>query len=260
MLAQLCHKLPSRSDQQIIEALRGYCVIDSAADGGAADWLAKRLQAARKQWEAVQAIERAEGRVYYDSASDESGEAPPTGKPSAPARLRELLGDDFFDTVLAAEANVASERSGPEWHTMFHAIERLSDLPHLRRVTIKSNDARDEELTSLKGLTELRTLAYRNSILGAQITHVGALTQLRVLHFSATLMRDEALEQLKGMTNLRELDLGMTALTDAGLEHLKGLTNLRALTFDSTKVSEEGVKELRKALPNCKISWSATKR
>ncbi len=143
---------------------------------------------------------------------------------------------------------------------MFHAIERLSDLPHLRRVTIKSNDARDEELTSLKGLTELRTLAYRNSILGAQITHVGALTQLRVLHFSATLMRDEALEQLKGMTNLRELDLGMTALTDAGLEHLKGLTNLRALTFDSTKVSEEGVKELRKALPNCKISWSATKR
>ena len=161
-----------------------------------------------------------------------------TGKPSAPARLRELLGDDFFDTVLAAEASVASERSGPERYIVFHAIEHLSDLPHLRRLTIKSNDARDEELASFKGLTELRTLAYRMHA-GAQVTHV-ARTQLRVLHFSATLMRDEALEQLKGMTNLRELDLGMTALTDAGLEHLKGLTNLRVLTFDSTKVQRGG--------------------
>ena len=142
---------------------------------------------------------------------------------------------------------------------MVQAIEHLSDLPYLRRATIESNDARDEELTSLNGLTELRTLSYTNTMLGAHVTHVGALTQLRVLHFSCVLMGDDAMKQLKGMTNLRELDLGLTTVSDAGLEHLNGLTNLRSLTLYSWNVTDQGVKTLQKALPNCKITWSPNK-
>ena len=69
---------------------------------------------------------------------------------------------------------MASERFGPERGLMFQAIEHLSDLPHLRRLTIESNDARDEELTSLKGLTELRTLSYTNTMLGCPCNPRGA--------------------------------------------------------------------------------------
>ena len=59
VLSQLRGKFPGKTDEQIVRVLRGDCPVDSSGDQKAADWLAKRLQAARKQWEAVRAIESA---------------------------------------------------------------------------------------------------------------------------------------------------------------------------------------------------------
>jgi hypothetical protein len=46
-----------------------------------------------------------------------------------------------------------------------------------------------------------------------------------------------------------------TQIGDAGLEHLKALNNLRFVRLNHTKISDVGLAELKKALPNCRISW-----
>ena len=61
-------------------------------------WFACRMQKARRQREAVEAIERAGGLVIYDWQSSGFG-FEPSAEPSAPKWARTLLGDDFFGGV-----------------------------------------------------------------------------------------------------------------------------------------------------------------
>ena len=91
------------------------------------------------------------------------------------------------------------------------------------------------------------------------LVNIAKLNNLRRLILSGSRVTDAGMVQLKGLTRLMCLDLSQTKVGDAGLEHLKGLANLRSLTLYSTDVTDGGVKKLQKALPNCKILWSATK-
>jgi hypothetical protein len=57
-------------------------------------WLAVKLQRARRQQEAVEALAKAQCSAWYDYESENQFAEPPT-----PRWLRELLGDDFFFDV-----------------------------------------------------------------------------------------------------------------------------------------------------------------
>ena len=84
VLSELRRRFPGKSDDQIIEILRSYISIDPSGGGQGQDWLAYRLQRARNQWQAVRAIQKNEGTVYYDYEIDKSDELIKGAKPSGP--------------------------------------------------------------------------------------------------------------------------------------------------------------------------------
>ena len=63
-------------------------------------WLGVKMQQARKQREAVEAIEKLGGWVHYDYQVDQSGRWHFGAVPPGPAWLRNGLGEDFFSTVV----------------------------------------------------------------------------------------------------------------------------------------------------------------
>lgn len=172
-------------------------------------WFAVRMQRAKRQREAVEAIAKTATRVRYDYHARLSQGA----KPPDPLRLRKLLGDDFFSDVVV--------------------------------VGLKS-DAGDAELEYFQRLTELRSLGLSDTqITDAGLEHLKGMTSLKWLNLARTQVSDAGLEHLKGLTSLETLWLTRTQVTDAGLEHLEGLTSLQELELDQTQVTDAGLVHLK---------------
>jgi hypothetical protein len=170
-------------------------------------WLAVKMDQARKQREAVEAIVEAGGEVELDYEHDRPAE------PLPPAWLRKLLGDEFFRDVVCV------------------------------RLT---RDCGDGELEHLKGLTKLEYLSLDGTrITDAGLVHVKGLTNLKYLYLDGTRVTDVGLEPLKGLTKLKHLFLSDTQLTDAGLADLKGLTKLEYLYLDGTRITDAGLVHLK---------------
>jgi hypothetical protein len=185
-------------------------------------WFAVRMQRARQQKAAVEEIRNLGGDVQYDYEVQQSGTPLPNAGPHGPVWLRDLLGEDFFASVVD--------------------------------VSLPCSSVTDAGMENLRGFTNLQTLTLgRKNVTGAGWEHLKGLTQLRTLDLPYGEVTDAGLEHLKGLTQLQELDLGATPVTDAGLVHLKGLTKLQLLDITHTHVTDGGVKTLQQALPKCKI-------
>ena len=156
-------------------------------------WIAVKMQTARRQKEAVEAIRKLGGRVEYDYEVDQSGNPISYASPPEPVWLRNMLGEDFFATVVD--------------------------------VSLDNSSVTDAALEHLKGLTQLQWLALDGTpVTDAGLKHLKNLTRLQWLGLDATQVTDAGLEHLKRLSRLQSLGLGNTEVTDAGLEHLKGLT------------------------------------
>jgi hypothetical protein len=81
------------------------------------------------------------------------------------------------------------------------------------------------------------------------LSHVGRLSELRVLFLDASEVTDGGLAHLDRLVKLRQLLIGSAHVTDAGLVHLKRLSNLSVLTLIDTQVTDAGLAHL-KELPN----------
>jgi hypothetical protein len=189
-------------------------------------WLAVRMERARKQKEAVEAIEEAGGYVHYDyecdyyeqfdSASDFLQAKRP--KSPWPIWLRPILGDDFL-----------------------HSVVEVALVPRL-----------------LYGFSSLSS--YDPPIGGPLVTEgdldlLQRFPRLRRLSIDHKLLTDSAAQKLAMFSELRYLSLEATGITDDGLEHIGGMTNLRELWLYETEVTPEGVKKLQEALPDCEIVY-----
>ena len=86
----------------------------------------------------------------------------------------------------------------------------------------------------------------------SDVTPLAAMTSLKRLNLAVTLVK--GVTPLAGLTSLEELDLSGTLVTD--VTPLAGLTSLKVLGLKNTPVSRNDYETLRKALPNCEISWS----
>jgi len=192
-------------------------------------WLETKMNAARKQREAMDWIEKAGGGVFYDY------ELP------GPVWLRNLVGNVTW--VQPGKSGVSDA-----W------LEHLKGLTQLRILDLNHTNVSNVGLDHLKGLPQLQQLRLDSTnVSDAGLQHLEGLTQLQELHLDHTKITDAGLQHLKGLAQLRWLDLDNTTISDAGLQHLKLSTRLQWLILWNTNVTDAGVKKLQKALPNSKI-------
>jgi hypothetical protein len=159
-------------------------------------WPIKRANVQRR---AVAALRKADSRAYlaYDFEYSADGRVRPNASPWAPAWLRRLIGDEFFQEVDTVSLQ------GP--------------------VT-------DATMATLEGLQWLRILHLRDSSrIGDGLVHLRGMRNLERLHLCGPAITDAGLVNLRDLAKLRHLDLEATSVTDAGLAHLSVLNELKAI-------------------------------
>jgi hypothetical protein len=122
-------------------------------------WLGVVVNRASEQREAVKAIEALGGVVLYDWHLSHFGNSP-TWKPQGPGRLRQFVGDDFFQTV---EEVYLMHPSFPLEHAISELILHCRRLRSLKTVIIfntVSEETASELNARLRGC-EIRLLGNR---------------------------------------------------------------------------------------------------
>jgi hypothetical protein len=153
-MAELRSKFAGKNDDEIVQVLRSYASPDRSADRNAATWLAKRLDRAKKQRKAIEAVEKLRGGVFYDYQKG-SSICRPAGEPRAPGWLRRLLGDQFFADVVGigfSGDNVANE-----------ALANLRAFPNLEFVMLNCPKVDNGGLAHLVGFPHLNLLEIRET-------------------------------------------------------------------------------------------------
>lgn len=117
-----------------------------------ASWLAVEMKKAREQGEAINKIEREDfgAWIQYDYERDQSGGVLINATPTAPEWLRNLLGDDFFVSVLVISLGQAE--------LLDEEMEPLESLTSLQQLELYDNHVTDKGLKYFKGLRNLRRL------------------------------------------------------------------------------------------------------
>ena len=231
-------------------------------------WLGFKVNAARRQKEAVDAITKAGGQVSYDyqmvpvkagTTDDFSIDADASS--IYPAWLRHLFGEDYFRSAV----NVTFLGGTiPEAD-----LARLADLPDVRSIYFcqlnvsptglaAPRHLQDSDLAVFRHLRELRDLNLLSTdINGAGLEFLASLKHLRRLHLTNLPIGDAGMKLIGKLTALEtayvEPRKGF-AITDAGLKYLTSLTRLRDLDLSETAVTPEGIRELQNSLPNTKIT------
>jgi hypothetical protein len=145
-------------------------------------WFLLRLHRAGVQRQAVEAITKLGGSVFYNCQYDGQGHIRSAGPPGA-NWLRNLLGADFFgrvDGVVLVEVG---------------RLERLGNFGFLSRPCPKLTDA---GLVHLETLSSLQWLVLSNARVGdAGLAHLERLVRLERLWLDGTQVTKEGVDKLK---------------------------------------------------------------
>jgi internalin A len=153
--------------------------------GAGLGWM---VHLARVQRDAVEAIVKAGGSVYYDWELSSNGVPNPNGKLWWPGWLVDRVGVDYFSTVRQAFL-IERDLDGVAVH-----VGRLGQLERLYLTGPSMTDAR--------------------------LVHIEGLTKLRGLDLEHSKVTDAGLVHLKGLRRLEGLSLKGTKVTDAGAREL----------------------------------------
>ncbi len=164
--------------------------------------------------------------------------------PTAPAKLRERLGD----ACLARCWFVAYDyhrRSGKPTATD-DDLALLSGLTEIEMLALDGAAISDAALGHLKKLQKLHNLHVRHAPIGdAGLAHFKELGGLESLDLGGTRISDAGLLELQGFGSLILLALRDTSISDAGLENLKQAPNLQVLALDGTQITDAGLVHLK---------------
>jgi hypothetical protein len=182
----LIEYLPRRPRRYLRFSLRGTIALILLL-GALLGWLVRR---AHIQRDAVAAIERAGGTVYYDWQW-KNGTYLGSGQPWAPRWLVDFLGDDYFGHVTYVSVTLAPD----EVDLVMTQLERLTQV---ERVSLARSPVGDVRLARIRGLD-----------------------QIEYLDLSSTRITDDGLVNLAGLRNLSTLLLRRTFVTEGGAQRLK---------------------------------------
>jgi len=161
------------------------------------------------QDDAVQAIRRAGGNVFYDE-------------------------EQWVVRVSLARAEVTDE-----------LLDVLGSLDSIEALDLGGANITPLGLTCLEKLTRLRELDLSGVFLPEGATeHISKLHALETLDLTATRVMDDALSPLGNLTNLRCLVLAGNRLDGSGLVHLTGMSQLETLDLSYNQLESRHLSHL----------------
>ncbi len=245
-----------------------------------------KVNRARNQRVVVEELQKLNAVIEYDYEKV-PGNPFIRQPPPAPKWLTDLLGIEYFGDVVKVEVEgpqvndetIALVARLPELHSAGFAsrggitdsgLVHFARMHKLEEAILSSNRIAGTGLVFLTGLKRLKLLWVDGSITDSYLEHASELNQLeRFEVHSVKEITDDGLAHLAKLTNLRILILGRWSggkwtpsvhdymkATDDGLLNLYGMKNLELLHLDTINVTRSGIDGLRKALPNCQISWA----
>ncbi len=146
-------------------------------------WLGIKVNAARKQAEAVAAILKAGGSVNFDyqTIPAKPGTLGPfdidkKATSSAPLWLCRLFGEDFFRTPVVVQLMLDKENP-----LKVAALQELAGITSIRKLRLDGM-VEDEDLTKLEDLSNLEFLHFSsNSVSDAGLSHLNKLKKVKVI-------------------------------------------------------------------------------
>jgi hypothetical protein len=211
-------------------------------------WLGVKVNQARRQKEAVEALLELGATVRYAHQRDDTN---PTEFDSnkdlrVPGWLRRLAGDDFFQTVALVEfsAPVTDED-----------LVHLAALSHIERLHVsdkesyETHDISDAGFAHLPRPDKLTHFGAANTrISDAFLTRLAGATQLQTLHLSGTRVTDEGLRSLPQLPKLKYLGLSYTSVGDAGLKAaIRDPSSIEILWLEGTQITDASLALLKDA-------------
>jgi hypothetical protein len=230
----------------------------------AALWMGWRVNRAHTQARAVTRIKEAGGRILYDYQFDGTLPYKLDASPSAPAWLRRMIGDEYFQEVTAVSLGDQTTDDQLVWLAEFDQLIKvdfsevdkdaesgfgcLEGLKNLRMIGISGGEITDAGLAHLASLRHLETLYLFDArrITDAGMAHVGKMSTLRNLCLASnTAITDKGVAQIAKLRQLQELHLSGCDFTDSALVYLKDLKSLHKLSLSADrKITDAGLAHL----------------
>ncbi len=232
----------------------------------AAVGLSWKVNRAHTQARAVARIKEAGGEVLYDYQFDGTYPYKLNASPWAPAWLRRMIGDEYFQEVTSVhfggkttddqfapvaeldqllEFELGTSMGGGRNTVTGPGLAHLSRLKSLRSVEIRGLRVTDGALVHLASLPHLQKLCLGDitGITNAGMAHVAKMSELCDLTLSSPAITDAGITQLVALRHLQKLWL--RPIMDAGLEHIASLGELQELDLGSTEITDAGLFHLK---------------
>jgi internalin A len=198
--------------------------------GAGMGWIAHE---ARVQREAVAAIRKAQGVVFYDGFKPTRQN--PTKPPSrVPKWLRKGLGDDTFDTVTFVQLGPGS------WdRRLMSEATKLKSLEELWIINVPP-DLEPDEILKIRHLSQMKVMHISTAAKFTALFLSAAtdLKQLRDLQIARGIATDADLKRIGRLNRIEFLTVGGQDITDDGFSHLANLTHMKRLRLPGCTVSD----------------------
>ena len=227
-------------------------------------WLGWPARRARLQREAVAAVLKHHGWVWYDYefiprpvdavrplnvTTTVWGTLLPEGRqPWAPQWLRRALGDEYFQEVvsISIQQNFDDQAAGLRELSAKEIDEILAEVSSQGGVRTLYVDRTTNVgmfyVNQLKGLEEL-LIREADEVTDEGFARLRDLKKLRSLTIHSSKMTDEDFRHLSGLTGIEVLTVQGYSFTDQALSHLRRMTELKQLWIrsDHSLISDEGM-------------------
>jgi hypothetical protein len=205
--------------------------------GGGFGWTMNR---ANRRAEAVDAIRRAKGVVYFDYQYN--GQFNPAAKPWNPSWLSAVFREEFFhDVTMVIGSPGMLDFSQSEPKVAAAAWEAIRGCDRLQRLRI----ANPPPGATLSGLLRLKKLLVSTTTPGeGPPIRLATLPSLSEVHFGGPGVTDSVTNELAKLPSLSILLLRGTRLTDAGLARISDLPGLEQLSVGHSEITDAGLTSL----------------
>ncbi len=200
----------------------------------AAVWLGWRVERARTQKEAIEAVKEHGGWVHFDYEFS-YGKLVAGGKPRWPDWLVNAIGEEYFREIrqvsLVYDGTGGNRLDNPNVQPCEDVLAILARLPGLRKLLLKETQATDDGLRHIGRMTDMEELYMWDAadVTDAGIAHLNRLDRLKTIHVSDSKLTDESLVLLSQMPAIRDLSLQSNHFTDSGLARMSGQNRIERL-------------------------------